>query len=64
MRGLLVLSVAVGTGLSPCAAVPIEDRSWRPVDNQAEVLIGELSRMAWEALDGSVGPRGGSGPGP
>jgi beta-lactamase class A len=29
-----------------------EDRSWQPVDNQAEVLIGELSRIVWEALDG------------
>jgi len=28
-----------------------EDQSWRPVDNAAEVLIGELSRMAWEALE-------------
>lgn len=27
-----------------------EDRSWKPVDNEAEVLIGELSRMVWEAL--------------
>ncbi len=28
-----------------------EDRSWPPVDNQAEVLIGELSRMVWKALE-------------
>jgi beta-lactamase class A len=28
-----------------------EDTSWRPVDNTAEVLIGELSRIVWEALE-------------
>lgn len=28
-----------------------EDRGWQPVDNAAEVLIGELSRMVWEALN-------------
>lgn len=27
-----------------------EDESWKSVDNEAEVLIGELSRIVWEAL--------------
>jgi len=30
-----------------------EDRGWQPVDNRAEVLIGDLSRIVWEALDGT-----------
>lgn len=29
-----------------------EDRSWRPVDNAAETLIGDLSRIVWEAVTG------------
>jgi beta-lactamase class A len=28
-----------------------EDQSWKPVDNAAEVLIGDLSRLVWEALE-------------
>lgn len=28
-----------------------EDRGWQPVDNAAEVLIGDLSRIVWEALE-------------
>ena len=28
-----------------------EDQSWKPVDNAAEVLIGELSRIVWQALE-------------
>jgi beta-lactamase class A len=28
-----------------------EDQSWKPVDNAAETLIGDLSRMVWEALE-------------
>jgi beta-lactamase class A len=32
-----------------------EDRSWIPVDNAAEVLIGDLSRIVWEALEPSGG---------
>jgi D-alanyl-D-alanine carboxypeptidase (penicillin-binding protein 5/6)/beta-lactamase class A len=28
-----------------------EDTSWRPVDNEGEVLIGDLSRIVWEALE-------------
>lgn len=28
-----------------------EDRSWKPVDNQAEVLIGDLSRIVWDAVE-------------
>ena len=31
-----------------------EDQSWKPVDNAAEVLIGELSRIVWEALEPAV----------
>ena len=30
-----------------------EDRGWQPVDNGAEVLIGELSRIVWNALEGT-----------
>ena len=30
-----------------------QDTSWRPVDNEAEVLIGELSRIVWEAWGNS-----------
>ncbi len=28
-----------------------EDQSWKPVDNAAEVLIGDLSRIVWETLE-------------
>ena len=28
-----------------------EDQSWKPVDNAAEVLIGDLSRIVWQALE-------------
>ncbi len=28
-----------------------EDRSWVPVDNTAEVLIGDLSKIVWDALE-------------
>ena len=33
-----------------------EDRSWVPVDNAAEVLIGDLSKIVWDALEPATPP--------
>jgi len=33
-----------------------EDRSWIPVDNAAEVLIGDLSKIVWDALEPAPPP--------